>query len=100
MDTSKHKVIVQKWEVSERGSGSSYDSYTVHLSERDRAEFVVYHNEALPPVAPESYIYASGAPYMGEIDAEQYNKLTASPRGVRFHGPAPLIAGPMIFVGR
>lgn len=95
-----HKVVVQKWSVSELGSGSSYDSYTVHLTERDRAQFVAEHNAALPSVASESYIYPSGAPYMGEIEAEVSIKLLESSCGIRCHGPAPDIVGPMIFVGR
>ncbi len=67
------KVIVQKWEESERGWGVRPDGYSLHRTEEDRAAYVKAHWDSLPDEAPDEYSRPSGSPYEADVtgDAER-----------------------------
>jgi hypothetical protein len=63
-------------------------------------DFVADFIAKLPNVTPESYVYACGAAYMGEVDDVTFKAIAASKNGLRQYGPAPAIVGPIMFIQR
>ncbi len=63
------KVIVQKWEESERGWGERPDGYSIHRTEEHRALFVQnIYKKRDPDDVPDEYERIAGTPYECEID--------------------------------
>lgn len=66
------RVLIQKWEESERGWGTRPDGYSIHPSEEARSSYVKAYNDALPAEAPDEYERPSGAPYWVEMDVTPF----------------------------
>jgi hypothetical protein len=68
----KIKVVVQKWEESERGWGCRPDGYSIHPDEEARKRYVAAHfksmKEDFGEEAPDEYDRPNGTPYEAEVD--------------------------------
>lgn len=63
------RVLIQKWEESERGWGTRPDGYSIHQSEEDRQAYIrEYMKGRDPDDVPDEYDRTDGAPYWCEID--------------------------------
>jgi hypothetical protein len=62
------KVIVQKWEESERGWGTRPDGYSIHRTEEERQKYVDAYWKEMPDRAPAEYSRPCGTPYEAEIE--------------------------------
>lgn len=83
-DAGKHKVVVQKWEESERGWGVRPDGYSMHLTDANRKAYIQAHWDSLPNEAPDEYSRPSGAPYDAVVGDEIFARIKTSENGVRF----------------
>lgn len=64
------KVVVQKWEETERGWGSRPDGYSIHPSEEARVRYVTAYWKNMPDDVPDEYSRPRGTPYEAEIEVE------------------------------
>lgn len=68
----KIKVVVQKWEETERGWGCRPDGYSIHPDEAARKRYVAAHWESMKKEfgeeAPDEYDRPNGTPYEAEVD--------------------------------
>lgn len=87
------KVVVQKWEVSERGWGCRPDGNSLHGAESDRVNFIRAHNATLPDAVPDEYSRPCGSPYEVDIAAlapgqweALVEALVANRYGLRVYG--------------
>lgn len=80
------KVIVQKWEESERGWGTRPDGYSLHLTMADRDAYVkdIYAKRD-PYNVPDEYERVDGTPYEAKVDRKTYDKVAASEHGIRIY---------------
>lgn len=79
-------VLCQPWWEKERGWGERPDGFTMHASAEDHQRFVedfwtkqrAYNTERGLPEghAPDCYSYASGDPFVIEVDEETYKAVT------------------------
>lgn len=81
-----NKVIVQKWEESERGWGVRPDGYSLHLTEADRAAYVQAYWDWMPDEVQDEYSRPSGTPYSAEVDDAVLAKVKAGDKGIREFG--------------
>jgi len=65
---TRHPVMVQKWEESERGWGCRPDGYSIHATEADRAAYVADYWATMPAAAPDEYERPCGMPYIADVD--------------------------------
>ena len=87
-----NKVIVQKWEESERGWGTRPDGFSLHLTESDRQKFVEEYwerQQAASPEPPDEYSRTDGTPYEAEVDDDTYERVKKSKYGIRDIGDPP-----------
>jgi hypothetical protein len=92
MPDQTHRVVVQKWEESEKGWGTRPDGYSLHLSEKDRADYVREYwaeQKAKSPQVPDDYSREDGTPYEAEVDKETFEEVKASKNGIRDFGTPP-----------
>jgi hypothetical protein len=89
MNATVHKVIVQKWEESERGWGTRPDGYSLHLTEEDRVLYIKKYWNSMPDKAPAEYSRPDGTPYVASVDEATFAKVKASECGVRGYGRPP-----------
>jgi len=87
MDEKKrtYPVVVQKWEESEKGWGIRPDGYSLHLNEEDRETYIKNYWDGMPNEVQEEYSHPSGTPYLADVDEETYEKIKASPKGIRVY---------------
>jgi hypothetical protein len=86
----RHKVIIQKWEESERGWGTRPDGWTMHLSEAHRVKFCEEFWARQPKGAvPDEYTRECGAPYEATVDEETYQELVAEKGSMWGEGKVP-----------
>jgi hypothetical protein len=64
----KRKVVVQKWEESERGWGCRPDGYSIHPDEAARRRYVDAYWADMPDETPDEYSRPNGTPYEAEVD--------------------------------
>lgn len=64
------RVIVQRWEESERGWGVRPDGYSLHPSEEARAKYVREYWAEQPDQVPDEYSRPCGEPYEAEVDLQ------------------------------
>lgn len=81
---SKHEVIRQDWEESERGWGVSPDGYSLHMTPEDSRAFVKEYWGCMPRNVPDTYARPSGNPYRVTVDEDTYRAVKTSKFGVRF----------------
>lgn len=62
------KVVVQKWEESERGWGCRPDGYSLHLTEEDRKSFIAGYWAMMPKAVPDEYSRPNGTPYIADVE--------------------------------
>ena len=62
------KVVVQKWEESERGWGTRPDGYSIHPSEEARERYVKAYWAKMPDEVQDEYSRPKGTPYTAEVD--------------------------------
>jgi hypothetical protein len=76
---TRHLVLCQDWEESERGWGVRPDGYTLHLTRVDWADFVTGYNNTFNDerTVPDEYTRVNGQPRIVELDKEVYQKLLA-----------------------
>ncbi len=79
--TVEHKVIVQKWEESERGWGVRPDGYTLHQTDEHRKAFIKEYWDGMPNETPDEYSRPSGAPYEAYVSTEEFAVVKASKNG-------------------
>lgn len=77
------KVIVQKWEESERGWGTRPDGYSLHRSHIDLDAFVKAYWDSMPNEAPSEYSRPCGTPYDTEVSSEVFDAVAKSKNGTR-----------------
>lgn len=82
-------VIVQKWEESEEGWGTRPDGYSLHLSDKDRGQFIEDYWDSMPDEVQEEYSRPDGEPYRATVLARLFNKVKKSSCGVRCNGTPP-----------
>ncbi len=82
----EHKVIVQKWEESERGWGTRPDGFTMHLTDAHRKAYIDAYWDRMPDWVPDEYSCPSGEPYEAYVDTETYNVVKASGNGTWGNG--------------
>jgi hypothetical protein len=87
------KVIVQKWEESERGWGTRPDGYSIHKSRDDLRQYLAdewaAEKQRNPSgVTPDEYTRTSGTPYEAEVDEETFDKI-GDRRGLRVFDKVP-----------
>lgn len=82
------KVIVQKWEESERGWGTRPDGYSIHRNEAERKTYCEEYWKRMPASAPDEYSREGGTPYEADIEEAQYqtliNAVESGQSGVRY----------------
>lgn len=78
----EHKVIVQKWEESERSWGTRPDGFTMHLTKEHRDSFVQKHWDRMPDKVPDEYSRPAGEPYEAYVDNATYEAVKASGDGM------------------
>ncbi len=83
------KVILQKWEESERGWGETPDGFSLHLTDADRVQYIKDYWAPLPDDIPEEYSRPCEEPYEAEVDAETYLAISVSSNGIREYGDPP-----------
>lgn len=64
------KVVVQKWEESERGWGVRPDGYSVHPNGAALKRYVSAYWAGMPNQAPDEYSRPSGTPYVTELEVD------------------------------
>ena len=72
------KVIVQKWEESERGWGARPDGYSVHKSMADLRQYLADEREAERRRNPSGIVpdeYPCGAPYEADVSAAVFEAI-------------------------
>lgn len=89
MSEERHKVVVQKWEESERGWGQRPDGFSLHMTDTDREAYIKDYWARQPREVPDEYSRPEGTPYATEVDAETYAQVKASKYGIRDFGRAP-----------
>jgi hypothetical protein len=88
---TKHTVVVQKWEESERGWGCRPDGYSMHLSDAHRVAYIKDYWDGMPdyPV-PDEYSRPDGTPYLADVDEKTYEEVKVTKNGERYYrGPYP-----------
>lgn len=83
------KVIVQKWEESEKGWGVRSDGFSLHLTDADRKAFIREYWDGMPKTIPDEYSRISGTPYTATVNATMFAKVKASKNGIRCDGRPP-----------
>ena len=83
------KVIVQKWEESERGWGARPDGYSVHKSMADLRQYLADEREAErrrnpSGIVPDEYSRTCGSPYEVDVDAAAFEAI-GEKNGVRVY---------------
>jgi hypothetical protein len=81
--TANRKIIVQKWEESERGWGTRPDGYSLHLNDADREAFIADYWARMPRGVPDEYSRPDGTPYEATVDNEVFDEVKASKNGIR-----------------
>lgn len=83
--TQTTKVIVQKWEESERGWGCRPDGYSIHLNEADMKKYIAGYWRQMPEATPDEYSRPNGTPYEANIKLSKGDKLKLQAQhGLRF----------------
>ena len=83
------RLVIQKWEESERGWGERPDGYSVHKSEEDRVQFIDEYWARMKVAykgVPDEYERPCGKPYeceVSDISDEQFKLLEESSHGIR-----------------
>lgn len=73
-------IVVQEWIESERGWGCRLDGYSIHLSEKDRTEFVnnfIAEERKRNPseVVPDCYSRPNGNSFIKDVEGQTYEKI-------------------------
>lgn len=93
MGKNKHSVVCQKWLESERDWGTRPDGYSLHLTDKDRKQYVEEYWDAMPDKidgrAPDIYSRPDGTPYVCDVDVDMYEKIKKSKNGIRNFDRAP-----------
>jgi hypothetical protein len=77
-------VICQIWERSEQFNGVVPDGYSIHLSEKDRLEFIHIFWRNMPKRVPFEYeIQSDDKPFKAMVNGTLLQRLITSPRGIR-----------------
>lgn len=78
-------IVVQEWEESERGWGTSWDGYSLHLSTADREDFIREYWDSLPDAVPNVYSRPYGDPVLFDIefDRELIQRIENTENGLR-----------------
>lgn len=84
-----YRIVVQKWEESERGWGTRPDGYSLHLSHSDRRLFIQKYWESMPKKVPDEYSRPDGTPYIADINENEYQEVLKSEFGIRKIGTPP-----------
>lgn len=88
----ENRVVIQKWEESERGWGVRPDGYSLHMSENDRRAFVQECWDKMPKgEAPDEYSREDGRPYEAVVDQKTYDSVKSSKNGIRVWGEVSMI---------
>lgn len=66
----KVRVIVQKWEESERGWGTRPDGYSIHPDEDALFRYIEAYRAKLPEEIPDEYERPCGTPYLAEVELD------------------------------
>lgn len=77
------EVILVTWTESERGWGCRPDGASLHLTREDAAAFIKEHNDSLPKEVPDEYTRADNMGVPCLVDAKLWERIKASPKGVR-----------------
>ncbi len=78
------RVLVQKWEETERGWGQRPDGYSIHLSQDDLDAYVKAYWATQPDAVPDEYERPCGTPYWAEVSIVHDDLLALrSNHGVR-----------------
>lgn len=81
-------VILQEWEESERGWGVRPDGWSLHLTPRDRSDFIRDYWARQPDVVPDEYSRPSRTePVMVEVTDEVYEKIRKTKNGLMTMSP-------------
>jgi len=88
---SRHPIVIQEWEESERGWGVRPDGFTMHKTMSDRDAFVkayhAKHNNLSE--APDEYTRTSGNPYVKDVNQKTYDAIAKSTLGMWGKGNRP-----------
>lgn len=79
-------IVIQDWLESERGWGTSWDGYSLHLTSADRDQFVKNYWDSMPDgPAPSVYSRPDGEPYLYDVefDEELIQKIRETDNGLR-----------------
>lgn len=74
------KVVVQKWEESERGWGTRPDGYSLHPDMAALKRYIAMYWKKMPDGVPDEYSRPYGDPYEADVDWDAKGQL-----GERFH---------------
>lgn len=78
----EYKVIVQKWQESERGWGTRPGGFTMHLTDADREAFIQAYWNRMPDEVPDEYSRPDGTPYEAFVDTATYDAIKKSENGI------------------
>jgi hypothetical protein len=76
------RVIVQKWEESERGWGTRPDGYSIHPDEAARDRYMKAYWARQPKDVPDEYSRPHGTPYQADVPDETAGAIKGD--GTRF----------------
>jgi hypothetical protein len=79
------KVIVQKWEESERGWGIRPDGYSIHKDREALHRYVLNYWNGMPDRAPDTYSRPSGTPFEAEVDDMTFTAMQKTKDGLMFY---------------
>ncbi|QQG45187.1 MAG: hypothetical protein HYW89_04285 [Candidatus Sungiibacteriota bacterium] len=88
-----YRVVCQKWLESERGWGTRPDGYSLHLTDKEREQFIKEYWDRMPDQAPDEYSRDDGDPYVCEVSEAIFKKIKESRNGIRCWGTAPYPGG-------
>lgn len=79
------KVIIQRWEESERGWGVRPDGYSIHPNQAALNRYIKAYWKAMPDGVPDEYSRPSGEPYEAEVDENDPRFDLKGGYGLRIH---------------
>ena len=90
METRRHTLFCQVWEVSKADSEPNPWGYSLHFSLDDLQAFIKGHWAKMPKDIPDEYLRPLGDPYLCEVGVNRHLKVFESEDGYLIEGIPPL----------
>jgi hypothetical protein len=85
IEEGPEKVVVQKWEESEKGWGTRPDGFSLHLSLGGLRRYVKEYWEGMPDEAPDEYSRPCGTPYIAGVSQNLVRRMITEDGNLRFY---------------